>query len=659
MIRIRLLRPLALGLTLAMVGAAPALCQTEIVAAPNPDADRLAEQVRALASDPRDVNALLTAGVLSARLGDVPAALAFFQRAESIDPSNPRILAGRGTALVRLERPGEALRLFQAAEARGVPMRDYAADRGFAYDLLGAPLLAQRDYTLALSGGDPDAETTRRYALSLGITGNVEGAMAQLDPLLRKSDRAAWRARAFVMAMNGDLAGAERIAARMMPGSMGQSLAPFFRRLGTLSPADRAFAVHFGELTPTPARMADARLAPALSAYVRPNAPVQVAAAARPVASAPSSRDRRSRRERERDERAVAAAAARPPVQVAAAAPPPATPPSQPIVQPLPTPAPAPSRASVQLASNALRAPEQPVRVQRSGAGDGPEWPLRFETPPADSAATGSPAPAPDAATSARVSSPSQPPLQAATTRVPQPTVATPPAAVPSQTFSAAPARSAPLPPGPARVGQEDSVLAGIVDNLTIPADELEAVARPSVDPVPVAAPSAPEPVAPKPEARPEAEPAKAREARPAPKPEVTKPEPAKAESPKPEPKKPEPKKPEAKKPDPKKPEPKKPDPKKEAAKADPARVWVQVAGGANQAALAKAWAGVVAEAPALFKGKSAWWTPLRATNRVLTGPFKSQAEAQAFVNTAAKSGVSGFVFTSEAGQKVTRIGAK
>ncbi|WP_204268472.1 tetratricopeptide repeat protein, partial [Escherichia coli] len=78
------------------------------------------------------------------RLGDTSAALAFFQRAETLSPADPRISAGRAMVLVRLERPGEALHLFQAAEARGLDPREYAADRGFAYDLLGQPALAQR-----------------------------------------------------------------------------------------------------------------------------------------------------------------------------------------------------------------------------------------------------------------------------------------------------------------------------------------------------------------------------------------------------------------------------------------------------------------------------------------------------------------------------------
>jgi hypothetical protein len=114
-------------------------------------------------------------------------------------------------------------------------------------------------------------------------------------------------------------------------------------------------------------------------------------------------------------------------------------------------------------------------------------------------------------------------------------------------------------------------------------------------------------------------------------------------------------KKTDAKKADAKKGDTKKPEPKKTA---DPARWWVQVAGGANVADLPKAWTALTARNPALKK-RQAWTTPLRFTNRLLTGPFASSAEAQAFVNTLGKDGLSAFSFQSEAGQKVTRLPAK
>lgn len=658
--QIRFLHSVALVLTLA-AGAVPARAQTGMMPMPNPDADRLAQEIRVLAADPRNVRALLEAGNLSVRLGDTAAALAFFARAEAVDPTNPRILAGRASTLVRMERPGEALRLFQTAEARGLPARDYAADRGFAYDLLGQPGLAQTDYKLALQSMRDD-ETVRRYALSLGITGNVEEAMRQLDPLLRKTDRAAWRARAFILAMNNDMPGAERIATNMMPGNMGHSLAPFFRRLANLAPADRAFAVHFGQLSPTAARLADARMAPVLPRYVAPARPVQLAQAqaqsqpqaVRPAAARPAERDRRSRRQRERDARAVVPPAtrtasaqpapARPaPVQTAAVAPlpgPPRVAPERtPIVQPLPAPRAeeidAPVRESTAPVEVARRETPPPERTLVTAPGQGgPAAVVAGDT------ASTAPRPATPAA--------AQTPTDVAAAAQPPAAATLPAGARPSQESGNAPpasavaARPEPAPPGPARVGQEDTVLAAIVAGITIPGEELQIVSAEPVElpPEPARVAAATPPVT-------KPEPAK-------PRPEPPRVEPAKAKAP--EPAKPDPR---AKKPEPSKPDPKakKPDPKaKDPARAEPKRVWVQVAGGANEASLPKAWKAAVARAPAAFRGKSGWWMPLRATNRVLAGPFKTAAEAQAFVNTLNKAGASGFVVTSEAGQKVTRL---
>lgn len=168
-------------------------------------------------------------------------------------------------------------------------------------------------------------------------------------------------------------------------------------------------------------------------------------------------------------------------------------------------------------------------------------------------------------------------------------------------------------------------MLASIVANLTIPARELEVVSGLPVElPPSVSTPARAAAAAPTTSAS----------AKATPKPEAAKPA--------------------AAKPDPK--TTKKPEPK---AKPEPSRIWVQVASGANEESLNRAWNSVVAKAPAAFKGKTGWSLPVRATNRVLAGPFKTNAEAQAFVNTLAKSDVSAFVFTSEAGQKVTKLAAK
>jgi SPOR domain len=94
-------------------------------------------------------------------------------------------------------------------------------------------------------------------------------------------------------------------------------------------------------------------------------------------------------------------------------------------------------------------------------------------------------------------------------------------------------------------------------------------------------------------------------------------------------------------------------------AKRSPPRVWVQVATGANEAGLPGTWRKLRDGQPAIFKGQSAAYVPYKATNRVLVGPFKSQAEARAMVNAMGKAGLSGSTFASSAGQEVSRIGGK
>jgi hypothetical protein len=320
-------------------------------------------------------------------------------------------------------------------------------------------------------------------------------------------------------------------------------------------------------------------------------------------------------------------------VQTAAAAPLPGPPvvarEQAPLVQPLPAP----------------RAEEIDAPIREAGT----PVVARRETPPPERSAVnapdrGSPAAASTGDTARAETPAASAPANVAAVPERQPVATLPAGARPGpESPRAAPvaavaSKPEPTPPGPARVGQEDSVLASIVAGITIPGEELQIVNATPVD-------LAPEPVRPAPKPEP---------AKPTVKPEATKP----VAKPKPEPAKPDPK---AKKPDPAKldPKAKKPDPKVKKAepKTDPARIWVQVAGGANAASLPKAWKAVTAKAPAAFRGKAGWWTPLRATNRVLTGPFKTNAEAQAFVNSLGKSGVSGFVFSSEAGQKVTRLG--
>ena len=95
------------------------------------------------------------------------------------------------------------------------------------------------------------------------------------------------------------------------------------------------------------------------------------------------------------------------------------------------------------------------------------------------------------------------------------------------------------------------------------------------------------------------------------------------------------------------------------AAPRETARVWVQVAGGANKSWLPREFARLKAKAPKLLGSRTAWSVPVGATNRLLVGPFANAREAQAFVNELAKVDIAGFAWTSAAGQKVERLAAR
>ncbi|WP_224923469.1 tetratricopeptide repeat protein [Sphingomonas sp. R647] len=606
------------ALAVVAPAVAPNAVAQEIAPPPTPNADRLAEQMRILATDPRNVPALLAAGELSARLNDPSAAAGFFARAQALAPGNPRVAAGQAMVMVRSERPGEALRLFALAERGGVAMEPYASDRGLAYDLIGAQPHAQREHRIAMARGADD-ETVRRFAYSLGISGRTDEAMKILDPLLRRSDRAAWRARAFILAMNGDAAGADRIAATMM-GGVGTALAPFFRRLPSLTPADKAFAVHFGELRRTPSRVADAQVAPPLPFI----APERVAAAPPPprVPEAASTPARPERRVSARERRAQEAAAAR---QAAADAE------AKRLAD-----ARAAQEAETQRRAEAARLAEQ-QRLEMERVAQAQRDAEARRVAEAERAALAQrEADARAAQERAVREAEARRAAEAATASVVTPPPATAPVEVARAPEPAPAPQPAPRPAAP-RVGAEDSVIARIMAGITIPAAELGVDPMPGRAPEPEAAPApapAPAPVAEA--AKPKPEPV----AKPAAKPVVT----AKAD-------------PKAKI-DPKaKTDPKaKAKPKIDPAKAEPARHWAQVAGGADVKALPKAWKAIVADAPAEFRGKQAWTTPLRFTNRLLVGPFKTPAAAQDFVNAIRKKGVSAFAWSSEAGQKIEKL---
>lgn len=225
--------------------APDALTQARAAAARGDQAEALSRYLRVLAATPDNVPALIGAGRAALGVGDMNAAAGFLSRADALEPRNGQVKAGLAVTMLQRGDARAALRLFKEATDLGVAVPEIAADRGLAYDLRGDPRHAQADYTLALRD-KPSDETTRRLAISQGIGGDLTAALATLDPLLRKQDVPAWRARTFLYALTGNVAEAQAAAALVMPSDQVAALAPYLARLATLKPGDRAAAIHLG-----------------------------------------------------------------------------------------------------------------------------------------------------------------------------------------------------------------------------------------------------------------------------------------------------------------------------------------------------------------------------------------------------------------------------
>ncbi|MEL6874601.1 MAG: SPOR domain-containing protein [Pseudomonadota bacterium] len=214
-------------------------------AGPGAEQTKLQDALRRIARNSNDSSALADAGLAALDLGDTRAAIGFLAKADQIYPRSGRVKAGLARALLAERNPFGALRYFDEAIANGFALKDIAVDRGLAYDLIGRNADAQKDYALAIQH-DESEELLTRYAVSLGISGDLAGSEEKLYGLLQKSDRTAWRNKVFILAMNDQTKEANKIARQTMNKSMANALKPFLQRMSKLTAAQKAAAVHFG-----------------------------------------------------------------------------------------------------------------------------------------------------------------------------------------------------------------------------------------------------------------------------------------------------------------------------------------------------------------------------------------------------------------------------
>ncbi len=212
---------------------------------PSRDVQQLNRALQRLARDPRNVDALVNAGDASLKLDDLDAAMGFFGRAQSLSPNNARAKLGRAAVFLRSERPIEALRIYAEAEAKGISTRSVAADRGLAFDLAGNNAEAQLRYRAALVTGRDD-EVSRRLAISQAISGDEDGFEQTLLPMLERGDLAAFRARAFGLAILGKTDQATSISDAVMPRDLASRIAPYLAYMPRLTASQQAAAANLG-----------------------------------------------------------------------------------------------------------------------------------------------------------------------------------------------------------------------------------------------------------------------------------------------------------------------------------------------------------------------------------------------------------------------------
>jgi tetratricopeptide (TPR) repeat protein len=674
---------LRLGVALLASGiafsvAAPAAAQPVYSALQEDPGTALSRHLKTLAESPRNLGALTGAAKAALELGDVQAAATFYARAEEVAPRDGRIKAGLGSAFLAMEQAQAALKFFEDARTLGAPEGEYAADRGLAHDLLGNPSQAQRDYALAMRTADTP-EVRRRMALSKAISGDRAGALAIIDEQLRRQDRAAWRVRAFVLALTGDANGATEAVRAVMP-AQAAAMQPFLARLPALRPADRAMAVHFGhfpndggaiQVAQVPQQYASVTPVPPRSTAPMVATPTPTVSSRRnPAASATAPAARReqrgdaasfSRRRSGSEESGLSFAEERDLLRGGG------TVRRRGVSKPVEA-RPEPARTE-QPARIARAEPRVAVPIQNnSSSAPASQSPARVAAPPAQSAQAPTPV-----ATKPITAPPTSGPVQLADAgSLSRPVQGPPgdagaPAAIAADTVS----RGGPANILPQAAGSSgpSTAAAGTADVAATAADAgtgltnllPSSIASAAVPPA--AAPSAPNAdiatVTPPPSSvSPEVAPPPAAVVSPAASSGLAGlaatiralPDEAPKEEPKPPVKvaKAEPK-----------PEPKKAPEKEQVAEAEaPSRHWVQIASASDALAMGE-YKRLKGKAPKLLGGTTGWKASFRSTNRVLVGPFKDQKEAQELVNELAKSNIAAVPWKSADGQEIEKLAAK
>jgi hypothetical protein len=96
-----------------------------------------------------------------------------------------------------------------------------------------------------------------------------------------------------------------------------------------------------------------------------------------------------------------------------------------------------------------------------------------------------------------------------------------------------------------------------------------------------------------------------------------------------------------------------------ETRRRNPARIWVQVATGADVSALGFDCRRLARQYASSFEGQSCASAAWNRTRRLVVGPFRNQGAAREWLNIYSRAGGNGFIWSSDAGEEVSPVGRR
>ncbi len=213
---------------------------------PSQDVQRLNRALLQLAKRPRSMAALLEAGDAAVAVGDLDAAIGFFGRAREPEPDNPKVSFGLASVYLRSGRPVSALSLLRSNSSANAQNTEILLEEALALDMVGDQAAAQSVYARVIKLQPDNTEAQRRLALSYAISGNSTGFETTLRPLVERRDFAAFRTRAFGLAIMGEQARAAAIVDAVMPRDLAGRVSPYLEFMPRLTPSQQAAAANLG-----------------------------------------------------------------------------------------------------------------------------------------------------------------------------------------------------------------------------------------------------------------------------------------------------------------------------------------------------------------------------------------------------------------------------